>query len=99
MQPGGLSCAGPTDLFILHTRCTRLAFNPVANEGRRSREGEWYVRVTARKVERGHLNPVPTDISPVFTVFLGEPTAKADESGQLLELNFVPSWGMMVYHG
>lgn len=94
MQPGGLSCAGPTDLFILHTRCTRLAF-----KGRRSREGEWYVRVTARKVERGHLNPVPTDISPVFTVFLGEPTAKADESGQLLELNFVPSWGMMVYHG
>lgn len=32
-QPGGPSWPGLTDLFILHTRCTRLAFDPVADEG------------------------------------------------------------------
>lgn len=51
VQPGSLSWPSPTDLFILHTCSTRLAFNPVANEGVRFRESEWYVRVTARKVE------------------------------------------------
>lgn len=74
-----------------HTCSTRLAFNPEANEGVGSREGAWYVRVTARKVAGGQLDPVPAYTPAVFIVGLGEPAAITDKSRQPLELNFVPS--------
>lgn len=58
----------------------------MADEGVRFREGEWYVRVTARKVEGSS-----TLCLDIPLLCLGKQAAITDKSGQPLELNFVPS--------